>query len=65
MRLSLKPREVPEGAQVEVSSPKKSEMQVYPISTAWCLENTQSLKESSGIVGMTVAVWTAITEDRR
>jgi len=43
-------------AKLEARGFVKSEMEVYPISTGRCLENTQSLKESSGMVGMTVAV---------
>jgi len=42
---------------VEVGLPKKSEIQVYPISMERCLANTQSSKGSSGIGGMTIAIF--------
>ena len=48
--------------ELEAGLPKKSEMQVYPISIGRCLANTQSWKGSSGIGGMTTAVFRSSPE---
>jgi len=47
---------------VEAGLPKKSEIQVYPISIGRCLANTQSWKGSSGIGGITIAVFQSSPE---
>lgn len=50
--------------EVEAELPKKSEMQVYPISMGRCLAKTQSRNGSNGIGGMTTAKYlSAMTED--
>lgn len=50
--------------EVKVGLPKKSEMQVYPISMGRCLAKTQSRNGSNGIGGITTAKYLLVmTED--